>query len=276
MAKNGLLLLDGSTGHELKARLDVLGGADDSFSTVMRVNTEQPELITAVHSEYVAAGCDVLTTNTFTLTPRALEEAGSPAAELPPLLHAACRCAAAAAATAGGGRTVRIAGCLPPLQHCYLPELVPAEPELLDNYRCIVRELAPRVDLFLAETLCCSAEARAALTAAAPAGKPVWCSLTLHDDESGPPTLRGGERVGALIDALRSAQQLPAALLYNCCAPSVVSRALATQIKLPSSVERVGCYANGFRSAAGTRNGGYDGGRMIDGGTLAQVDDLGV
>ena len=236
-----ILLLDGSTGHELKQRLSVLGTDADTFDTAMQANSEQPDLVTAVHADYIAAGCNVITTNSFTLTPAALSAANR-AAELPALLHAACRCASAAAATASGGRHVLVAGCLPPLNHCYLPELVPDEAEMRAQYGSIVRELAPRVDLFLAETLCCAAEARAALQAAAPSGKMCWLSLTLHDDVAavGPPTLRGGESIPAVLDALSSSSLLPSALLYNCCAPSVVARALRTQPALPPVVQRFG------------------------------------
>ena len=63
-----VLLLDGSMGHELKAR-----GLTESFATAMHANATHSELVTAVHAEYVAAGCDVLTTNTFTLTPHAVD-----------------------------------------------------------------------------------------------------------------------------------------------------------------------------------------------------------
>ena len=115
-----------------------------------------------------------------------------------------------------------------------------------EQYARIVNELAPRVDLLLAETLCHSSEARAALHAAAPSGKPCWLALTLHDDVVGPPTLRGGEAVPDAISALRGGP-MPAALLFNCCAPQVVSSALRA-MPCPPGVERLGGYANGFRS----------------------------
>lgn len=211
------LLLDGSTGHELKERLGVLQTAEDSFSTAMFANIQQPELVTGIHAEYVEAGCNVLTTNSFTATPMALASADGDD-RLPALLHAACRCAASAAATARSGQQVLIAGCLPPLNHCYLPELVPPLEGMLSSYRQIVAELAPRVDLFLAETLCCSAEATAALQAALPSGKPVWLSVTLHDylepDGSAPP-LRGGESIPQLLASLSASKLPPRALLYN-------------------------------------------------------------
>ena len=52
-------------------------------------------MVTEVHREYVAAGCDVLTTNTFVLTPDEMSKVGR-AADMPSLLHAAAACAQAA------------------------------------------------------------------------------------------------------------------------------------------------------------------------------------
>ena len=248
MSAPEVLLLDGSMGHELKVR-----GDSASFATAMHNNLRRPELITAVHTEYVAAGCDVLTTNTFTLTEHALATEGLTADALPTLLHAACRCASAAAATATGGRKVRVAGCLPPLRHCYLPELVGSRGEMRAQYDRIVSELAPRVDMFIAETLCHSSEALAALEATQSVGKPTLLSLTLHDDVSAsagtPPTLRGGESIAQFVNELiKSGAALPNTLLHNCCAPSVITRALTLQPKLPAAIERCGGYANGFKT----------------------------
>ena len=192
----------------------MLSTAEDSFEAAMFANLKRPDLVVEVHREYVRAGCDVLTTNSFTITPRALADTRS--AELPALLHAACRCASEAAASSA--RPVLVAGCLPPLNHCYLPELVPPPSELLASYKSIVAELAPRVDLFIAETLSCSAEAAAALQAATPSGKPCWLSLTLHDyleAGSSPPPLRGGETVPQVLRELSAAKCMPNALLYN-------------------------------------------------------------
>ena len=233
-------LLDGSMGHELKER-----GLTESFTTAMFANVTHPDLVASVHEEYVAAGCTILTTNTFVLTPNELAKVGR-AAELPSLLHAACACASRAAATGSGRTPILVAGCLPPLQHCYLPELVGTEAAMRAAYEEIVQELAPRVDLFLAETLCSSVEARAALQAAAPTNKPCWCSFTLHDDTSGPPTLRGGESIPQALAALDGARP-PATLLFNCCAPQVVASALdAIPSAAPPGVTRFGGYANGF------------------------------
>jgi len=57
--KSEVLILDGSMGAFLQAR-----GLPDGYAPDLW-NTEQPEAITAVHREYVAAGADILLTNTF-------------------------------------------------------------------------------------------------------------------------------------------------------------------------------------------------------------------
>ena len=184
-----LLLLDGSIGHELKAR-----GLSDSFQEAVSANYRQPDLVTSIHAEYVRCGCNILTTNTFVLTPSELWVSVLPQQSCP-------RCSLLHVIAHGLRRRVRrlqvlIAGCLPPLHHCYLPELVGTEGDMRTVYEDIAKELAPRVDMFLAETLCSSVEANAVLQAVAPLGKPCWVSFTLHDDVSGPPRLRDGTIIG--------------------------------------------------------------------------------
>ena len=99
------------------------------------------------------AGADVITTNSFVLTPFALAQGRAPwdppatsdaprPDELATLLHAAARCASEAAASAGGQRSVLVAGCLPPLATSYKPEEVRPEAEMLTTYRALVAELA--------------------------------------------------------------------------------------------------------------------------------------
>jgi len=75
---------------------------------------------------------------------------------------------------------VSIAGCLPPLMGSYTVDERPFS-ELKSEYEQIVAIQAPVVDLFLIETISNVKEAKAAVEAALPGGKPVWLSLTLSD-----------------------------------------------------------------------------------------------
>ena len=110
---------------------------------------------------------------------------------------------------------------------------------MLAEYRLIAAEQADRVDFFLCETMSKAEEARAAATAAAETGRPVWVAWTLAEDGSA--RLRSNETIYEAIAALDG---LPvAALRANCCPPESIDAAMP---ELVASGLPVGGYANGF------------------------------
>ncbi|GMG82315.1 homocysteine S-methyltransferase family protein [Paralimibaculum aggregatum] len=238
-----IVLLDGGMGQELILRsrhpVHPLWG-----TFVMR---EAPDIVRAVHEDYIAAGARMITVNTYTATPARLARDGYPEA-FGELQQAACRLAEEAReASAVDG--VRIAGCLPPLIGSYRADLTPGDTEALDDYRRIAEIQAEHVDVFLCETMTSGREARLAATAAAETGRPVWVALTLRD--GGDPHLRGGETIAEAAAALAD---LPvAAVLANCCHPESIDAATDAlgALGLPW-----GGYANGFKSVAALRPGG--------------------
>jgi S-methylmethionine-dependent homocysteine/selenocysteine methylase len=238
-----LLILDGGTGREL-AR----SGApfrQPEWSALALI--EGPQFVSAVHRAYVAAGADVITTNSYAIVPFHIGEARF-AADGAALAALAGRLAREVAddTLAVSGRRVHVAGSLPPVCGSYRPDLVD-----LDRARpvleVLVSALAPRVDHWLAETLSSLAEARLAATLTAPTGKQIWLSFTLEDEKpTTAPALRSGETVA---EAARLATELgAAALLFNCSQPEVMEAAVrAAQAQLgPDSAIRVGVYANAF------------------------------
>jgi homocysteine S-methyltransferase len=106
------------------------------------------------------------------------------------------------------------------------------------RYAEIARILAPSVDFIICETVASRPHARAVLEGAKVAGKPVWLSVTV-DDEDGT-KLRSGE---AVTDVCAIVVDGAAAVLANCSAPEVMTAALKalSQCGLP-----YGAYANGF------------------------------
>ena len=72
LARGGTLLLDGGTGTELRRRGMALSGA--AWSALASLT--HYELLRTIHSDYIAAGADVITTNTFATTRFVLEAAG--------------------------------------------------------------------------------------------------------------------------------------------------------------------------------------------------------
>ncbi|WVT76475.1 homocysteine S-methyltransferase family protein (plasmid) [Sinorhizobium chiapasense] len=210
---------------------------------------EAPDVVRRVHEEFIVAGADVITTNSYALVPFHIGEERF-RAEGRRLIALAGRLARAAADSAKD-RKVLVAGSLPPIFGSYEPHLF--RPERVQNYLgVLVEELTPYVDLWLGETLSLVAEAEAVRQAVASTGKPFWISFTLDDGpvtEPNPAALRSGE---LLADAARWVAGSGAqALLFNCSRPEVMQAAVeeASEVLGALSVSLdIGVYANAFAS----------------------------
>ncbi|MDE0203938.1 MAG: homocysteine S-methyltransferase family protein [Rhodospirillaceae bacterium] len=237
-----IVLLDGGVGQELYRRSTRPAAPLWSVQVMM----DEPELVEAVHLDFIQAGARVITANTYTATPPRLDREAI--ADMFEALHDAAL-GAAEAARERSGQPVRIAGCLPPLVGSYRPDLTPPEDQCLADYRKIVAVQGDRVDLFLCETMLSAAEARAATTAAAESGKPVWTALSVNDADG--TVLRSGE--GAAAGAQAAVDAGAGAVLINCSSPEAVATAmpLLAGIGVP-----FGGYANGFVSIGALQPGG--------------------
>jgi len=208
---------------------------------------QKPEVVEAVHSDYIAAGADVITTNTFQLTRRSylslyysldhMRRIGPPGLE-----HRAAELTAQAVALAQkargkSGREVAIAGSVSPLNHCYRPDLVGPDNELRGGHVESTTQLAQAgVDLILLETMNTIREARIACEAACITGLPVWLSFAVGADAR----LLSGE---TLADAVRAVEPLePEVVLVNCGPPEDITAAL-TELRRHRK-GRVGAYAH--------------------------------
>ncbi|MGO1078802.1 homocysteine S-methyltransferase family protein [Inquilinus sp. CA228] len=241
MSGPGVTLLDGGMGRQL-ARM----GApfrQPEWSALALI--EAPETVQAAHAAFIAAGAEVITTNSYALVPFHIgeERFSAHGLELADLSGRLARRAAESAAT-----PVRVAGSLPPLFGSYRPDLFEPEraPEIA---RILVEGLAPHVDFWLAETQSSIREVAAAAAAVAGRGKPLWISYTIEDErpELGMPRLRSGE---AVDEAVSAALDLGAeAVLFNCSQPEVMGDAVtaaAQVIGAARSPVRIGVYANAF------------------------------
>ena len=114
-----IILLDGGMGQELVRRSK--DPAHPQWSAhVMR---EEPEIVQAVHEDYLRAGARILTLNTYSTTPGRFRRLGNPD-EFRPMQKRAVDLAIAARDAVGV--TAKLAGCLPPLRGSYQPDLVGA------------------------------------------------------------------------------------------------------------------------------------------------------
>ncbi|MBC2772952.1 homocysteine S-methyltransferase family protein [Rhizobium sp. AQ_MP] len=239
------IILDGGMSREL-LRL----GAElkqPEWSALALMNS--PEIVRQVHAEFIAAGADVVTTNSYALVPFHIGEERF-RAEGPSLIALSGQLAREAADAAG--RKVVVAGSLPPIFGSYEPENF--DPSTVQDYlKILVDNLAPHVDVWLGETLSLIAEGEAVRKAIEGQPKPFWISFTLADDPAqvagAEPKLRSGETVRQAAEW--AAGSGAAALLFNCAKPEVMQKAVETASAVfaeKGSKLRIGVYANAFES----------------------------
>ena len=225
-------ILDGGLGGEIQRR--VPRAAHGLWSATVLI--DNPELVTQIHREYIDAGAQVITTNTYSTIPSYLGKGGLADRDVE-LTEAAAKLARQAAPEGGD---VMVAGALPPLSESYRADLVPSPEEATPVYENMVRAMAAHVDLFLCETMACAEEAHTAAQAALKlgGGKPVYVSWTLKEE---PGTgLRSGETV---TTALRRLDGMAIdAFLFNCTHPEAIEAAM-TELR-PLTDKPAGCYPN--------------------------------
>lgn len=235
--------LDGGLGQEIQTRAK----ANPHPLWSVKVMYDEPEVVSSVHRDFIAAGARVITANNYTASPPRLRR-DSDVSQIG-AIHQTALGLARAAIDEAGDDGLQLAGCLPPLVGSYVAEVSMDFDASLTDYRQLVSLQVPAVDLFLIETMSNISEACAALTAVKEAGKAGFVGLTLSDD--GTNTLRSGE---ALEDALAQLLALgPDGLMVNCSVPEAVSAAMPVLAGLPVPY---GGYANGFTSIEALKPGG--------------------
>ena len=229
------ILLDGGMGRELRSRgVNVLTAIWSANGLITA-----PDIVRQIHQDYIFAGADIITTNTYGIIRSNLAKEGleDRFEELNILA-----CTLAEQARRKSETSVLIAGSLPPLAGSYRPDLVGRVKDIYPLYREQADLLAPFVDLFLCETMSSAVEGRAAAMAACQTGKPVWVCWTLHEDQSG--KLRSGETISEAVEIL---SDLPVSgYLANCCAPESITAALPQLVE--TGVAYFGGYANTFQA----------------------------
>jgi S-methylmethionine-dependent homocysteine/selenocysteine methylase len=233
MQIKGLTILDGAMGTELQRRGVMTYLPEWSARALLTA----PDVVRTIHEEYICAGADVITTNTFRTTTRALSKVGI-GERARELSHLAVQLARGARRNVGNGRPIRIAGSIAPLEDCYSPEIVPNEEAArLEHERLAAWLVESEVDLILIETMNTISEARAALKAVKDTSDlEIWVSFACQLDGK----ILSGESIREAAEALLPLG--PSALLVNCTDSNSSTQALAKFLK--HSTVPVGAYAN--------------------------------
>ena len=110
LAGGGRVVLDGGVGTEAQRR----GVPLRAWAAL--ANVEYPEVLLALHADYIEAGADVISANTFGCSDARLRESGMPGRE-EELNHAAVALALRARAQADAGKPVLVAGSMTTVGH---------------------------------------------------------------------------------------------------------------------------------------------------------------
>lgn len=254
MKQRALVVLDGGMGRELQRSGAPFRQPEWSALAL----SEAPEAVVGVHAAFIAAGAQVITSNSYAVVPFHIgeERFAQEGLKLATVAGQLARRAANASA-----QPVQVAGSLPPLFGSYRPDLFQPQ-RVAEVLKPLLDGLAPNVDLWLAETQSSIAEVRAIHSHLPADGKPFWVSFTLQDEDvDSVPRLRSGEPVADAVEAV--AELGVAALLFNCSQPEVIGAALDVArsiIEARQADIAIGAYANAFppQSKQATANDGLD------------------
>jgi methionine synthase I (cobalamin-dependent) len=169
------LLLDGATGTELTRR-----GVNTGlplWSANALLTKEGTRVLQQIHADYLAAGAEIITANTFRTHVRALAPSGNGHRALE-LTKRAVKIARAAIAERADEKPRFVAGSVSTLEDCYRPDLVPPEDECRTEHSERIHHLVScGVDLLLLETFNTIREAVVAAKLATISGTPVIVSF---------------------------------------------------------------------------------------------------
>ncbi|MBI5350946.1 MAG: homocysteine S-methyltransferase family protein, partial [Chloroflexi bacterium] len=167
------LLLDGATGTELHQR-----GVNTGlplWSANALLNDHDSQTLKQIHLDYLNAGADIITANTFRTHARSLAKGGCGGRARELTLKAVaiareailCRDVPVERLRDDPAGRLYVAGSIAPLEDCYSPQLVPSDLECEREHDEMIQHLAEaKVDYFLIETMNTIREAAIAAKAA--------------------------------------------------------------------------------------------------------------
>ena len=167
-------IMDGAMGSELIRK----GLTLPKHIWSAEANIMSPDVVKIIHREYIDAGADYITTNTFRTTPRAYQktEIDDKKAAKNSLL-----CAVELAKEAADN-TTKVIGSIAPLEDCYTPEFFPGKNVAISEFIQLGKWLAiAKVDILLLETMNSLVETESALIGIETLDLPIWVSFVLKD-----------------------------------------------------------------------------------------------
>ena len=216
-----LIIMDGAMGSELIKR----GATLPQHIWSAHANIEYPKIVKKIHQEYIDAGAQIITANTFRTTPRAYKKTGLSMDLATKKAYASLNKAVQLAKQVAKKNTI-ILGSIAPLEDCYKPELFPgkktAEPEL----KMIIKWLLDaKIDGIILETMNNLAETATALNLLSNYHIPTYVSYYVQTAKE----LPSRESLSAAISLLKNYEIT--ALLFNCSPIATMNKVIDSAMK---------------------------------------------
>ncbi|OLS23442.1 MAG: Homocysteine S-methyltransferase [Candidatus Heimdallarchaeota archaeon LC_2] len=212
------IILDGPMGTEIERR----GGDTRAPLWSSKALLDDPDLVREIHLDFISAGAEVITTNTFRTQERTFNKVGLKnhgkimtqlAVEL---AHEARKKAQ---------KSIKVAGSIAPLEDCYSPELVPDFGHLKREHSDMAKWLNDTgIDIFLIETMNSVKEAKTAVDITNEYDLPIWLGMTVNHEGN----LLSGE---TWTNLLKSVSDIPEIIFVNCSSQIGTTNALQQIIK---------------------------------------------
>lgn len=185
LGDGGVLLLDGPIGTELERR----GATMDASAWCGRASVDNYELLRGIHADYLAIGCDVITTNTYACSRLMLEAVGL-CDRVAEVTDSAVRAAREAVSTLD--RPALVAGSLSHVIPFEAGTARTAEDHAPDeeSVRHALTEMAGLLgdsgcDIILVEMMYHPERTRLAMEAALASGMPIWVTFAAREGADG-------------------------------------------------------------------------------------------
>ena len=203
---NEVILLDGAMGSELIKRGEYLPPYIWSADS----NLKNPDLVAQIHTDYINAGSNYITTNTFRTTPRAFKKTGLCTKDAESVAYKALQSALQSAILAAQ-ENVSILASIAPLEDCYMPHQFPGTKIAENEFYQIGKWLCENpINGFILETMNNLTETKICLEVVSKFNLPIWLSYYLADAQH----ICSGE---PLISAIKLAKKYSVeCLLINC------------------------------------------------------------
>jgi len=178
----GVVVLDGAISTEIQSR----GVALDKLSWASRATLDHPDVVREMHADYIRAGADVITANTYGAGHTVLRAAGMTAEEADALNRRSVELALEARDLVAAERPIWVAGSISSKRPSNSGNVTPTGPEAAAGFHRQGEILAQAgVDLVITEMMIDIPNATIVTEAALATGLPVWHGFSAELSEDG-------------------------------------------------------------------------------------------